>query len=121
GVQAAAHCRAARASARRHPPDLIGRDVMVPVLDGFELVRRIRRDDVLGSTAIIMLSARAGGEASIDGLDAGADDYPVKPFSARELTARVEAQLRMRRQRLAAEGARRSAAEATRPTGEVMA
>ncbi|HEY7375166.1 MAG TPA: ATP-binding protein [Polyangia bacterium] len=120
-VEAVADGQAALAAARRHPPDLILTDVMMPQLDGFELVRRIRQDEVLASTSIVMLSARAGDEARVEGLDAGADDYLVKPFSARELCARVETQLKVRRQRLAAEEARRTAEEATRAKDEFMA
>ena len=68
-----------------------------------------------------MLSARAGDEARVDGLDAGADDYLVKPFSARELVARIETQLKARRQKQAAEEARAVAEEATRAKDEFMA
>jgi len=120
-VEAVADGQAALAAARRHPPDLILTDVMMPQLDGFELVRRVREDELLASTSIIVLSARAGEEAHVEGLDAGADDYLVKPFSARELCARVETQLKVRRQRLAAEEARRMAEEATRAKDEFMA
>ena len=68
-----------------------------------------------------MLSARAGDEARVEGLDAGADDYLVKPFSARELMARIETQLKMGRQRRAAEEARATAEEATRAKDEFLA
>ncbi|MEO5826108.1 MAG: ATP-binding protein [Gemmatimonadales bacterium] len=74
-------------------PDLILSDVMMPRLDGFELLRALRSRETTRSVPFIMLSARAGEEARIDGLHAGADEYLVKPFSARELIARVEAQL----------------------------
>jgi signal transduction histidine kinase len=120
-VEAVADGEAALAAARRHPPDLILTDVMMPQLDGFELVRRVRQDELLASTSIIMLSARAGDEARVEGLDAGADDYLIKPFSARELCARVETQLKVRRQRLAAEEARSTAEEATRAKDEFLA
>src|SRR5690606_29911153 len=76
-------------SARRDPPDLILTDVMMPNLDGFALLRELRRDERTRSIPVVMLSARAGEEARIDGLEAGADDYLVKPFSAKELLARV--------------------------------
>ncbi|HEV3426616.1 MAG TPA: ATP-binding protein [Paraburkholderia sp.] len=79
--------------ARRNPPDLIVSDVMMPRLDGFGLVAEVRRDPALRGVPVILLSARAGEEARIEGLDAGADDYLVKPFSARELAARVGALL----------------------------
>lgn len=68
---------------------------MMPELDGFALLRRIREDSALRDVPVIMLSARAGEEARIEGLDAGADDYLTKPFSARELIARVNANLQL--------------------------
>jgi signal transduction histidine kinase len=113
--------QAALAAAGRNPPDLILTDVMMPVLDGFGLVRRIREDAVLATTPVIMLSARAGEQARVEGLDAGADDYLVKPFSARELIARIETQLRGRRQKRAADEARHVAEEATRAKDEFLA
>jgi DNA-binding response OmpR family regulator len=69
--------------------DLVLSDVMMPGLDGFGLVRRIRAIESLAGTPVILLSARAGEEASVEGLETGADDYVVKPFSSRELFARV--------------------------------
>jgi signal transduction histidine kinase/DNA-binding response OmpR family regulator len=66
---------------------------MMPGLDGFQLLAALRADDATRTIPFILLSARAGEEARIDGLHAGADDYLVKPFSARELIARVDAQL----------------------------
>jgi PAS domain S-box-containing protein len=74
-------------------PSLILSDVMMPNLDGFGLIRAIRSKPALASTPIILLSARAGEEATLDGVRAGANDYLVKPFSARELIARVGAQI----------------------------
>jgi PAS domain S-box-containing protein len=70
-------------------------DVMMPQLDGFELLRAIRVDSALHDIPLIMLSARAGEESRIEGIAAGADDYLVKPFNARELLARIEAHLKM--------------------------
>jgi signal transduction histidine kinase/DNA-binding response OmpR family regulator len=81
--------------ARRTPPDLVLSDVMMPNLDGFGLLRAMRRDDVLAAVPIILLSARAGEEAKVEGLEAGADDYLTKPFSARELIARVTAAIQL--------------------------
>jgi signal transduction histidine kinase len=81
--------------AREWKPDLILTDIMMPRLDGFGLLRRVREDTDLRETPVIMLSARAGEESRVEGLDAGADDYLVKPFSARELIARVEVHLKM--------------------------
>ncbi|HET6584947.1 MAG TPA: ATP-binding protein, partial [Nannocystaceae bacterium] len=78
---------------RRAPPDLVLTDVMMPGIDGFELLLRLRADERTRGVPIIMLSARAGEEARLEGLHAGADDYLVKPFSAREIMARVQAQI----------------------------
>ncbi|MBL7259524.1 chemotaxis protein CheB [Paractinoplanes lichenicola] len=80
-------------------PDLVLADVMMPRLDGFELLRRVRDDARLATLPVVLLTARAGEEAAIEGLLAGADDYVVKPFSARELVARVAAQIELARQR----------------------
>jgi PAS domain S-box-containing protein len=76
-------------SARKRRPDLILSDIMMPRLDGMGLLREVRADRDLKSVPMILLSARAGEESRVEGLDAGADDYLVKPFSARELLARV--------------------------------
>ncbi|HET7209414.1 MAG TPA: PAS domain S-box protein [Terriglobales bacterium] len=81
--------------AREWHPDLILADVMMPQLDGFGLLRAVRGDQLLKSIPVILLSARAGEESRVEGLQAGADDYLVKPFSARELLARVASQLSM--------------------------
>jgi len=86
---------AALAAARRQPPDLILSDVMMPRLDGFGLLRAIRLDTALAGTPVILLSARAGEEAKVEGLGEGADDYLVKPFAARELLARVGANIQL--------------------------
>jgi signal transduction histidine kinase len=75
--------------ARERRPDVIVTDVMMPSLDGFGLLREVRADPALRQTAVILLSARAGDEARLEGLAEGADDYLVKPFSARDLVARV--------------------------------
>jgi signal transduction histidine kinase len=77
----------------RQRPDVVVTDVMMPNVDGFELVRRLRADPATSTIPIIMLSARAGEESRVGGLVSGADDYLVKPFAARELIARVERQL----------------------------
>jgi PAS domain S-box-containing protein len=90
---------AALAAARERPPDLILTDVMMPRLDGFGLLRELRADPRTQSVPVIMLSARAGEESRVEGVEAGADDYLVKPFSARELLARVSAHLQMARLR----------------------
>jgi len=84
---------AALEAVRRQRPDVIVSDVMMPRLDGFQLLAALRSDERTRSVPVVLLSARAGEEARIEGLHAGADDYLVKPFSARELVARIEAQL----------------------------
>jgi PAS domain S-box-containing protein len=90
---------AALAAMRAEKPDLVLTDVMMPRLDGFGLLREIRNDPGLRDLPVIMLSARAGEEARVEGLDAGADDYLTKPFSARELIARVNTNLETARLR----------------------
>jgi signal transduction histidine kinase len=80
-------------------PDLVLTDVMMPEMDGFALLTALRHSHATRLVPVIMLSARAGEESRIEGLDAGADDYLAKPFTARELVARVEAQLKMARLR----------------------
>jgi PAS domain S-box-containing protein len=74
-------------------PDLLLSDVMMPRLDGVGLLRAIRNDEALRDLPVILVSARAGEEANVEALSAGADDYLVKPFAARELVARVEGAL----------------------------
>jgi signal transduction histidine kinase len=98
-VRTAPDGEAALAIARAWQPDVLVSDVMMPGLDGFGLLRALRDDEALCQTPVIMLSARAGEESRIDGLQAGADDYLVKPFSARELCARVDTQLKLARAR----------------------
>ncbi len=83
------------------PFDIVVSDVMMPRLDGIGLVRAIREDPETASLPVILLSARAGEESSVEGLDAGADDYVLKPFSARELTARVRTHVELARVRRA--------------------
>jgi signal transduction histidine kinase/DNA-binding response OmpR family regulator len=92
---------AALRAACERPPDLVLTDVMMPGLDGFALLRALREDDRTRHVPVVMLSARAGEEASEQGLQAGADDYLVKPFTARELLARVGSQLSLARSRAA--------------------
>jgi len=94
-VETAANGEQALLAARAHPPALVLTDVMMPVLDGFGLLRAIRDDERLRAVPVIMLSARAGEEARVEGLQSSADDYLVKPFTARELLARVASTLRL--------------------------
>ena len=86
-------------AARRRRPNLILTDVMMPRLDGFGLLRAVRADPDLREVPVVLLSARAGEEAKVEGLEAGADDYLIKPFNARELLARVSTNLDLARAR----------------------
>jgi signal transduction histidine kinase/chemotaxis response regulator CheB len=89
-------------------PDVIVADVMMPGVDGFELLKRVRGHQELRHTPVVLVTARAGEETAIEGLMAGADDYIAKPFSPRELVARISAAV----ERARAEAAlRRSEAE----------
>jgi PAS domain S-box-containing protein len=110
-IEAVADGEQVLAAARRQRPDLIISDVMMPRLDGFALLAAVRSDPVLASVPIVLLSARAGEEARIEGLDAGADDYLIKPFSSRELIARVGALLELIALRRQAEQALRRRTE----------
>jgi signal transduction histidine kinase len=92
-VEAVDNGQAALESARSSTPDLVVSDVMMPELDGFELLRELRADQSTCTVPVILLSARAGDETVAEGLGAGADDYVVKPFSGRELIARVRVHL----------------------------
>jgi PAS domain S-box-containing protein len=94
--------QAALESIMANPPDLILTDVMMPRLDGFGLLRALRADERTRTLPLIMLSARAGEEARVEGLIAGVDDYLIKPFSARELLARIGTHVEMTRLRRAA-------------------
>ena len=94
-VEAVDNGEAALAAARSRAPALVVADVMMPRLDGFGLLSRIRDDAGLRGLPVILLSARAGEAARVEGLAAGADDYLTKPFSARELLARIESALKL--------------------------
>lgn len=84
---------------RVHPPDIVISDVMMPGLNGLDLVRELRADTRSASLPVILVSARAGPDSAIEGLDAGSDDYLVKPFSAQELLARVRTHVQLARMR----------------------
>src|SRR5262245_43701857 len=92
-VEAAADGQLGLAAVQARRPDLVLSDVMLPKLDGFGLLRALRNDPSLKTLPVILLSARAGEESRVEGLERGADDYLIKPFSARELLARVQAHL----------------------------
>jgi PAS domain S-box-containing protein len=113
-VELAADGVRARDLARTLRPDLVIADIMMPGLDGLGLLAALRAQPALRDTPVILLSARAGEEARVEGLAAGADDYLVKPFSARELLARVEAHLQLRRLRSASQAALRASEQRLR-------
>jgi len=90
----AADARTALTCIADAPPDLILLDWMLPGMSGLELARRLRREDATAEVPIIMLTARGEEMDRVSGLEAGVDDYVVKPFSTRELIARIRAVLR---------------------------
>ena len=101
-VITAANGRGALAQLKAQPPELVLSDVMMPEMDGFQLLEALRSQASTSSIPVILLSARAGEESRIEGMQSGADDYLVKPFTARELLARVDAHVRIARFRRAA-------------------
>ncbi|MFC4453852.1 ATP-binding protein [Deinococcus sonorensis] len=106
-LQVVADGQQALEAALADPPDLVLSDVMMPRLDGFGLLQALRAEPRTRHIPVILLSARAGEEARLDGLEAGADDYLVKPFSARELRSRVGTHLELSLLRHAAAQAER--------------
>jgi PAS domain S-box-containing protein len=86
-------------SVNERVPDLVLTDVMMPEMGGFELLQKLRENPQTTTVPVIFLSARAGEESCVEGLQAGADDYLIKPFSARELLTRVETHLKMAQMR----------------------
>jgi two-component system phosphate regulon response regulator PhoB len=93
-VQCAASGREALVSINEQRPDIILLDWMMPQMSGPELLRRLHKDQVHSEIPVIMLTARVSEDDKVTGLNAGADDYVVKPFSPRELIARINAVLR---------------------------
>ncbi len=93
-VSAAADGSAGLATVKKSPPDLLLLDLMLPKLSGLEICKEIRRDPSLNRLPILMLTARGDEADRVVGLEMGADDYVTKPFSPRELVARVKALLR---------------------------
>ena len=119
-VHAVSNGEEAVRAARELRADLVLTDVMMPALDGFGVLRALRNHPDTQSKPVILLSARAGEESRVEGLQAGADDYLVKPFTARELLARVSAHLKTARVRAeAAEVERRLRAEAELERGRL--
>jgi signal transduction histidine kinase/DNA-binding response OmpR family regulator len=118
-VEAVPDGKQALERARRHPPDLVLSDVMMPGLDGFQLLKALRAEAATAAVPVILLSARAGEESTEEGLRAGADDYLVKPFSSRELVARVSARLEIDRLRRRQERELRDQAEKLRELEEL--
>ena len=98
-IDTAGDGESALASIKSRRPDLVLADVMMPGLDGFGLVREVRADPHTRAVPIVLLSARAGEDSRVHGLESGADDYLVKPFTARELLARVHASIALLRMR----------------------
>jgi DNA-binding response OmpR family regulator/anti-sigma regulatory factor (Ser/Thr protein kinase) len=96
-VREAADGAAGWQAAREEEPDLVLSDVMMPEMGGFELCRRIKAEDALRTIPVLLLTARADEEATLEGLDAGADDYVAKPFGPEELRRRIANHLAARR------------------------
>ena len=120
-VETASNGVTALASIDRNAPDLVIADVMMPGMDGFALLRTLRAQPRHAEIPVMLLSARAGEEASTEALSAGADDYVIKPFSTRELVARVESRLTQARLRSAERRAREVAEQANKNRDEFFA
>ncbi|MGZ8750003.1 MAG: SpoIIE family protein phosphatase, partial [Pseudonocardia sp.] len=112
-VEAAADGAAALAKAVADPPDLVLADVSLPGLSGIELLTALRGDPRTSLVPVVLMSARAGPEAAVEGLGAGADDYLVTPFSAREVRARVDGRVALGRARREAERRFQAMADST--------
>jgi PAS domain S-box-containing protein len=119
-VRTVADGLAALNSIRQRRPDLVLTDVMMPGMDGLELLRQIRADASTRDIPVILLSARAGEESRVEGFDAGADDYLIKPFSARELIARVKANLQLAKERSKSIAAIRDSEQRLRWFGSIV-
>ncbi|MFT3796229.1 ATP-binding protein [Flavobacterium sp.] len=98
-VSMASNGKEALQSIAASAPDLVLSDVMMPVMDGIEMLKILKNDPQTKRIPVLLLSARAGEESRIEGYDLGADDYLVKPFSAKELFARVQSQIRLSKSR----------------------
>ncbi|HEY7418731.1 MAG TPA: response regulator, partial [Ktedonobacteraceae bacterium] len=102
-VKAVSNGQAALEAVRQQRTDLVLTDVMMPGMDGFQLLQALKADQETSRIPVLLVSARAGEEATVEGMQAGADDYVVKPFSARELLARVTTHIKIARSRHEAE------------------
>jgi signal transduction histidine kinase/CheY-like chemotaxis protein/anti-sigma regulatory factor (Ser/Thr protein kinase) len=111
-VRTCANGEEALAEVAEQQPDVVVTDVMMPRVDGFELLRRLRADEATRGIPVIMLTARAGQEAAVEGFAAGVDDYLAKPFQAAELIARVRVAIERAR-------GRREALDPDVPTGPI--
>ena len=120
-VETASDGAAALERIRLQAPDLVIADIMMPQVDGIELLRSVRAEPATAQIPVLLLSARAGEEASVGGLRAGADDYLVKPFSRHELLARVESRLATARQQAVERAARTQAEETIKAREEFFA
>ena len=98
-VEIASNGRIAFERAKASLPDLVVSDVMMPEMDGMQLLTALRQESSTATIPLILVSARAGEEPAIEGMEAGADDYVVKPFTARELIARVHSHIKIARYR----------------------
>lgn len=96
-VSLASNGKEALESIALNKPGLVISDIMMPVMDGIELLQILKNDPLTRRIPVVLLSARAGEESRIEGYDFGADDYLTKPFSSKELLARVQSQIRMTR------------------------
>ena len=108
-VESVSDGEAALRAIQRERPELVLSDIVMPRLDGFGLIKAMRANTWLQSVPVILLSSRAGKEFRVGGLDAGADDYVAKPFSSRELVARVGALIEREQLRRTAEQRLRNA------------
>ena len=122
-VITAADGASALEAARRETPDLIILDIMLPEIDGLEVCRQLRRENITATTPIMMLTAKGDEIDKVAGLEVGADDYVTKPFGRRELLARVRALLRRAAYPTASEehATQETSAEAPRPGRELVA
>jgi signal transduction histidine kinase len=120
-VKTAPDGAAALEQIRRRVPDVVVADIMMPRVDGIEMLRALRADASTANLPVLLLSARAGEAASVEGLQAGANDYLVKPFSQRELVARIQTLLAQARQHAAEQRARAQAEHTVQAREEFFA